>query len=285
MQTSIIILSYNTKDLLHKCLTGLLNHLPKEKTEVIVVDNASKDESVTMIKNEFPAVILMENSKNLGFGAGINRGVEKARGKYLLFLNSDAMVHDASIERMIELLESDEQIGVAGGLLKYPDGKVQRSYGAFYTLPSVCKMLLLGDKGELWGRTEDKPKSVDWVSGGFMLIRKEIFDTINGFDPYFFMYVEDMELCYRVKQLGYTVYVCPNAVVTHEGHGSSSRSFAIYHIYRGLRYFYKKHRQPWEYGIVSGLLDLKAYLLIALGQLTHNAYLVTTYKSVLNNNL
>ncbi len=280
IQTSIIILSYNTRDLLEQCLSALYTYLP-ENAEVIVVDNDSSDGSVEMIKKKFPKVILVINKKNLGFATGINIGVEKARGTYILLLNSDAMIQDHGINDMITFAEKDTYVGVVGGLLVNEDGTIQRSYGSFYTLPAVTKMLLVGDKGELAGQIAATPQNVDWVSGGFMLIRKGIFDTIDGFDGNFFMYIEDMEFCYRVIKHGYKVCVFPSVRVYHVGQGSSNRSFAVQHIYRGLRYFYKKHRKPWEYMIVNMLLIVKALLLIGIGTLTKNNYLITTYRKAL----
>jgi GT2 family glycosyltransferase len=280
IQTSIIILSYNTSDLLHQCLSALYTYLP-EQAEVIVVDNDSSDGSVEMIKKQFPKVSIVINKENLGFAAGINIGVKKATGTYLLLLNSDAMIQDNGISDMITFLEHDRTIGVLGGLLVNEDGTIQRSYGSFYTLPAVTRMLLVGDKGELIGQTIAKPEAVDWVSGGFMLIRKEIFDTIDGFDGNFFMYIEDMEFCYRVIKHGYKVCIFPSVRVYHVGQGSSNRSFAVQHIYKGLRYFYKKHRKPWEYMIVTLLLIVKAIALIGIGSLTKNDYLVTTYRKAL----
>ena len=289
IHTSIIILSYNTKDLLTQCLTSLYDHLPND-AEVIVVDNASSDGSVSMVKKDFPRAHVVQNDRNLGFGLGIMSGVKKSNGKYLLFLNSDAMIKDDGLGKMIQFMDSDSQIGVLGGLLLNDDGSQQRSFGSFYTLPSVFLMLVGGDRMEMGfdtlnreGNQENKTAfESDWVSGGFMLIRREIFDTINGFDKQFFMYIEDMELCYRVKQSGYKVFVFPQATVVHRGQGSSNRSFAIQHIYRGLRYFYKKHRPAWEYVIVNGLLLTKASLLVVLGTITRNHYLVDTYKQCLS---
>jgi GT2 family glycosyltransferase len=281
VRTSIIILSFNTKDLLHSCLEALFRYIPAKELEVIVVDNASSDGSTEMVKKKFPGVSLVMHDKNLGFAAGINAGVKKARGTFLLFLNSDALLQDTSLLQMIGWAEAHPEAGVIGGQMMNADGTPQRSSGSFYNLFSVARMLLAGDAGEMLGQKYSEPHAVDWVSGGFMLIRKEIFDTINGFDDNFFMYIEDMELCYRVRKAGFGVYVFPQSAVIHEGHGSSNRTFAVVHIYRGLRLFYKKHHAGWEYAILNGLLTMKAVGLIGIGMLTGNTYLKDTYRKAL----
>lgn len=278
---SIIILSYNTKDLLHACLKSLFNHVDKERCEIIVIDNASTDESASMVRKYFPHVTLILSDKNLGFAKGINLGVKAAKGKYFLFLNSDAAISDDSIEQMILLMKSNENIGVVGGMLRNQDGSLQRSFGTFYNLPSVMKMLMGGDAAETFRNTFPHPKSVDWVNGGFMLVRKDVYDAVHGFDEDFFMYIEDMEFCYRVKKLGYTVYIHPHAIVTHVGQGSSNRSFAVQHIFKGLLLFYKKHKSSWEYNVLKLLLISKATILLALGTITQNTYLKTTYRKAL----
>ncbi|CAN5193947.1 N/A [soil metagenome] len=273
---SIIILSYNTKQLLHACISSILAHLPQTAYEIIVVDNDSKDASVAMIKHDFKQVRLIENKENGGFAKGINIGVTKAKGEYLLFLNSDAELMDDNLLRLLAHFEQ-KKVGVVGGLLSNANGSAQRSSGKFYTLAQVFLTLLLGDKGEQLMQSHSIQET-DWVSGGFMLMRKELFEELGGFDENFFMYVEDMELCYRVKLKKYTVLINPTVRVLHVGHGSSNRTFAIVNIYKGVLYFSQKHRSLFSYIIVRGLLLSKAYIAIGVGRLTHNTYLTKTYR-------
>lgn len=298
---SIIILSYNTKDLLESCLDSVYTHLPHELFEVIVVDNASTDGSNAMVKKQFPQALLITSDTNLGFGKGINLGAQASKGKYLLFLNSDAVLTEDVVSDMVSYLHAHPKVGVLGGLLTNPDGTTQRSFGKFYDLRNTVTMLIAGDKGEMrWvnnqlhaadlfitsrnkeGESARRGIAVDWVSGGFMLIQKEVFSKLQGFDNNFFMYMEDVELCFRVKKLGYTVHLYPRASVIHAGQGSSNRSFAVQHIYKGLLYFYKKHKSPFEYNVVKSMLFTKALLLVAFGTITHNGYLRTTYKQALH---
>lgn len=276
---SIIILSYNTKSILQECLTSLFSKIDK-KTEVIVIDNASSDDSVAMVKTLFPQVKVVANKENAGFAKGINLGATKATGEYLLFLNSDTTI-TTSLLTLERNFHSNPNIAVVGGQLLYPDGKKQRSFGSFYDLRSVTTMLVRGDTGEIRRQANTKPFEVDWVSGGFMMVRRKMFEEIKGFDEHFFMYIEDMELCYRMKKKGYSIVFDPNVTVTHIGQGSSNRTFAIIHIYKGLLYFYKKHKTSQEYAILKTLLRGKAMSAICIGFLTRNNYLVDTYKKAL----
>lgn len=275
---SIIILSYNTKALLQKCITSLYYSLDNVDYEIIVVDNASSDESVAMVKKKFPKVVVIENKENDGFSKGNNKGVKHAKGEYILFLNSDTTVHNDALKDLLAYMKQNSHIAVAAGVLENPDGSQQRAYGNFYSLFSVFLMLFGREKGEMLRYQSDKMQSVDWVTGACMLVKKDIFDTIGGFDERLFMYLEDMELCYRIKKMNYSVIHYPLFRVTHLGYGSSNRSFAILQIYKGLLYFYKKHRSLPEYYCVRLLLKIKAAIAVSIGILQKNDYLVSTYK-------
>jgi GT2 family glycosyltransferase len=277
---SIIILSYNTQELLRNCLNSLFSHTPKEDIEVIVVDNASKDESVAMVKKEFSKVVVIENKENVGFSRGCNIGAQKANGEYLLFLNSDTeFTADDTLSLMREAMT--EKVGAVGGLMKNEDGSLQRSFGSFYTLAKVSKMIFLGERGELSGVNVNKKQEVDWVSGGFMMVQRSVFESAGRFDEKIFMYVEDVELCYRIKKAGYKVIMNPEAKVKHVGHGSSNRTFAIVQIYKGLSYFYKKHKSGVEYFSLQIILRLKAYISVIFGTMVRKPELVARYKQAL----
>lgn len=278
---SIVILSYKTKNLLKDCLDSLFNILKGVDYEVIVVDNSSKDGSVEMVKKTFPKVRVLENGSNVGFSKGNNIGAKNAKGDYLLFLNSDTQVLDNGIKEMVGYLDKNEEAGIIGGLLVDNKGKPARSYGKFYNLFNVFLMLLFGERQELGRVSHKNLASVDWVSGGFMMVRASLFNKLDGFDEDFFMYIEDVEFCLRAKKMGFKVYFSPDAKVRHIGQGSSNRAFAIMHIYKGLLHLYKKHRSSAEYGIVKGLLVGKAIIAIIIGIITGDKYLRETYKSAL----
>ncbi len=282
MKLSIIILSFNTKELLASCLDSIYKNVKGIEYEVIVVDNASYDGTVTYLKHNFKKVKLIENKENEGFAKGVNRGAEHAKGDIILFLNSDAKVEkNSGFVHALELLEKDKKAAIVGGKLLNVDGSIQRSFSSFYHVPQVLSMLFFGDKMETKSHHVKSEKEVDWVSGGFLFIKKDVFDRVKGFDEAFFMYIEDMELCFRVKKLGYKILFDPQASVIHIGQGSSNRSFAIKHIYKGLLYFYKKHKSKAAYKSIGFLLRSKAYILIATGFLTRNKYLKKTYKEAL----
>ena len=274
---SIITISYNTSQLLQECLASLYKNLNAKKFEAIVVDNDSKDDSVAAVKKNFPKAKVIETHENLGFARGCNRGAEAAHGDVFLFLNSDASISDASIFEMETFLMNNKDAGIVGGLLLNQDTTPQRSFSTFYDISHVTKLLFGGDRAELSSQNLEKSKKVDWVSGGFMMVKKEVFEKLGGFDKNIFMYIEDMELCYRAKKDGYTVYFYPQARAVHVGQGSSNRTFAIIHIYRGLLYFYKKHKSYPEYLTVKFLLILKGVLAIGIGIVTLNKSLISRY--------
>lgn len=279
---SIIIVSYNTKQLLQSCLASIFEHLKGLPLQVIVVDNASTDGSAEMVDKHFKQVTLIVNRKNYGFSKGNNIGQRHAKGKYLLFLNSDTEVIDESIVAMIDLLEKNETVGIVGGFLESPDkARQQRCFGKFYNLRAVMLMVFGADRFERLDRGE-RIQEVDWVSGGFMLIRHDLLTKLGGFDERFFMYVEDMDLCWRAKKMGYKTYFYPPAKAIHKGQGSSNRAFAIVHIYTGLLYFFKKHRSYGAYLILKTLLITKALVAFIVGILTNNFYLKDTYKRALS---
>lgn len=284
MKLSIIILSYNTEKLTLACLSSIVKFYEKEfenkKLEIIVVDNNSSDGSVVAIKNSsFASYITVVLSKeNLGFSKGINLGVTHAKGEYLLFLNSDTEFEDAGLMNMVALAQENGHIGIIGGRLKNPNGYYQASAGVFYTLPRVF-LLLFG--AERFGKLRYSPtqiQQVDWVSGAMMLTPRQLFMDIGGFDEHFFMYMEDMELCYRIKKQSKEVVFYPECTIQHISHASSNKSFAIIQIYKGMLYFYKKHTNSIEYTLVKCLLLLKAIAMIGFGFLLSNKAYRNTYE-------
>ncbi len=287
MILSIIVLSYNTKDLTLNCLNSIIDQykeqLKKEEFEIVVVDNNSTDDSVLSIKKKAlnnKNINLIENKENTGFSKGCNAGTKVARGKYLLFLNSDTEITDKGLLGMTDYLEKNPKVGILGGKLKNKDGSIQRSYGNFFNLWNTFVWLFMGERLSFY-KNSSKEKIVDWVSGGLMMIRSDLFKKLSGFDENFFMYIEDMELCYRAKKLGWLSYFYPGINIIHNHQGSSNRTYAILSIYKGLLYFYKKHKSFWEYFLLKSMLKKKALFGISLGYLTNNNYLKKTYLSAL----
>jgi GT2 family glycosyltransferase len=278
---SLVILSYNKRELTSSCLTSIFKHIPEREYEVIVVDNASSDDSVEYIKKNFPKVKLVENTKNSGFAGGCNVGAKHAKGDYILFLNNDAELSSNPLPQMVEVFDNHPDAGVVGGLLVNHNGSLQRSFGSFYTILNVAYLLFAGESGELKRFKSLDITHTDWVSGGFMLVKRSVFEKVKGFNESYFMYIEDMDLCYRVKKAGYEIYNTPHAKVKHLGQGSTNKAFAIVHIFEGLQIFYKQQRSAFEYYVVKLLLFIKALSALIIGVVTMNKYLVTTYRDAL----
>lgn len=173
---SIVLLSYNKRDLTAECLMTIFKHVPDKEAEVIVVDNASSDDSVEYIKKHFPKVNVIENTRNAGFAGGCNLGAKHAKGEYILFLNNDAKLSDNPLPTMLDVFEKHQKAGIVGGLLVNHNGSLQRSYGSFYTVLNVAYLLFAGESGELKRFQGKEVTSTDWVSGGFMLVRRDVFE-------------------------------------------------------------------------------------------------------------
>jgi len=237
---SIIVVSFNTRDLLRECLTSLREEcarLPEGlSAEILVVDNASRDGSANMVAAEFSAsgvpVRLIRSDVNLGFGVANNRAIEMAQGRYLVLLNSDAFFHSGALARAIAHIEADPSAGVGGARLVGRDGAWQPAARMF---PAILRdaFVLTGlasrfPRSRFFSAAERtwadpaKPAEVDWVTGAFMIVRREALVASGLFDPAFFLYCEEVDLCRRVKNAGFHVRYWPDIVVTHL-HGESSR--------------------------------------------------------------
>lgn len=281
---STIILNYNTKDLILKCLKAIRdqyqNQLVLGEFEVIIVDNGSSDGSVESIEKEIKEaknISLIKNKENLGFSKGNNLGAKRAKGRYLLFLNSDTQILDQGFLKMVNFLESHEKVGILGGRLKNLDGSSQESVGKFYNLFNVFLMLLGAERLGLLRGSPKKEKKVDWVSGACLMIKNNLFKKIGGFDENFFMYVEDMEISFEANLRGFSTFFYPDVNLLHRELGSSNKTFAILNIHKGLLYFYKKYKPFWQYLILYLLLKLKSSLGIIFGMIFNNRSLKETY--------
>lgn len=282
MDLSIVIPSYNTKALLKNCLDSIYKTCQGKdfSFEIIVVDNNSHDGTAQMIREDYRRVVLMKNSKNAGYGKANNRGIREAKGKYILLLNSDTVVQENAIRRLLEFTKTQEGAFV-GAKLYNADGSVQTSCGPFFTPWVVFASLFL--KGDVIGLTRWSPDhmtTVDWVSGACMMAEKDLF--LNGllFDEEIFMYMEEIDLLYRAKEKGYRTLFYPDSHVTHLGSGGSAenRKKAIVNIYRGITYFYTKHYSENSYTIVQFMLRIKARLGMIIGALVGNSDMKKTYE-------
>jgi GT2 family glycosyltransferase len=232
---SIVIVNWNTRDILRDCLASVFEHTRPLDFEVIVVDNASEDGSVEMVKSDFPQVEVVVNRSNVGTSRACNAGMRLAKGRLLLLLGSDTFVRDEVIARMCRYVLSRPEISMAGCQLRYPDGRLQRTANRslkiwrslfedlwLYKLVSAAKRddWLLGG---YWAH--DTEKEVDWIAGPFMMLRREVFDEVGGLSEEIFCHGDDNEWCTRIKKSGRRIFYNPLGVVYHIGSVSSAKKW------------------------------------------------------------
>ena len=254
MDVSVIIVNYNVKEFVQNLLNSLEKASKNLAVEVIIVDNASDDGSVELIREKFPNVILVANKTNLGFGKANNIGLQMAKGKYLLILNPDTLVQEDTFEKLISFFERTPDAGMIGCKTLNPDGTLQLSCRRSFPGPwtSFCKVTGLSSifpKSKIFAKynltylDENKTCEVDALSGSFMLMKKEAYEKVGGFDEQFFMYGEDLDLCYRVQKAGYKVYYVPETQIIHYKGESTKRSSLdeTKVFYGAMNLFVKKH--------------------------------------------
>ncbi len=281
---SIIIISYNTKELTLNCLKSVLEETDRTNLpyEIVLVDNNSTDGSVEAVKAlKSPLISIIEEKNNLGFGKGNNLAVKKAKGEYILLLNSDTVVLEGGIEKLFNFYEQRQQkIQFLGGKLLNKDMTLQPSAAPFYSPIVVFLALFL--RGDYWGATRYSPSSekrVDWISGACILTKKSYYTELGGFDEDIFMYMEEVDLLYRAAKRGYFTYFYPEAKFIHLGSASSGqRTFPIVQVYQGFLFFYHKHYSRFSLNLLKIMLKLKAVIGVSIGRVFRNKYLVETYE-------
>lgn len=286
MQLSIIIPSYNTLSLLKRCLASVSKSLQGQgiSYEVLVVDNNSSDGSAAWLNNSgYPEVTPILNAENVGYGKANNQAFRRAKGEYTLLLNSDILVLDHAIPRLLAFARSHPTAFIGGKLLN-EDKSPQASCGPMYTLPVVFLMLFC--KGDRLGITRSSPttiQSADWVSGACIISKRDYFQQVGLFDEGIFMYMEEIDFLYRAKQKGYTILFYPEAVFIHTGAASSGNARApVANIYKGLVYFYRKHYPPYAGFLLHVLLRAKARIAIAVSYFTGDQHLRSIYEKGLS---
>lgn len=277
IELSVVIVSYNTKELLRECLSSLYISLDSSKltsqSEVIVVDNASTDGSIKMVKEQFPKVILTQNPKNFGFGSANNQGIKISKGKFILLLNSDTKLFENTIENALLEIKTRKDVGVLGCKLCNPDNTVQQSCGYTPNLLRVFAWMFFIDRLPIvnlifnpyhLGDSSfyNNQREVDWVTGAFFLIRKQALSpSVELFDTKVFMYVEEVEFCFRLKKRGWKVLYTPKASLIHKKGGSAGGDVSgIVEELKGIEYFYKKHYSTISTFLVKAFLKAGALL-------------------------
>jgi len=264
VDASIVVVSFNTRDVLRECLLSVYREAGSLHLQVIVVDNASTDGSPEMIEREFPEVELIRSEINLGFGSANNLGIQSARGRFVVFLNSDAFLTEGSLRRSVAHMNDNPRAGLGGGRLIGRDGSWQPSARMF---PTVLSDLIVHSglaarfpRSRFFGRAdrtwanEMEAAEVDWVPGAYSIIRSDALTATGPFDPRFFLYYEEVDLCMRIKQKGYSIWYWPDIAVVHIG-GESSRQICSLEMsrtgaqlllwrMRSMLLYYRKHHGP-----------------------------------------
>ncbi len=253
IDVTAILVNWNGCALLERALTALFTTTHRVTLQVIVVDNASSDGSVAMVQQRFPEVTLLVNAENVGFGRANNQALELAEGRYILLLNTDAFVHDGAVDGMVAFMDAHPDAGSVGCRLYYEDGSLQRSCFAFPTLTTEIWGALFLDRlfprSSVFGRYQmtfwdmNDTRAVDSLMGACLMVRSDVVRRTGLFDEQFFMYSEEIDLCYRLQQAGLRNYYLPTVSATHLWGGSSRRvrRESFLRLYQSRVKFFRKH--------------------------------------------
>ncbi|MCL4511563.1 MAG: glycosyltransferase [Bacteroidetes bacterium] len=252
-KVSVIIVSYNVRGFLENLLASLRRALEGITSEIIIVDNSSDDDTIDFVRRDFPEVNLIENRTNVGFGKANNQAVKAATGEYLLLINPDSIVEESTVKEMLAFYSQYPDAGAAGCKILNADGTLQKACRRSFPTPWVALTKILGlsalfPKSKLFGRynltylNPEEVHEVDAISGSFMFIPRKNFQEAGGFDEDYFMYGEDIDLCFRIKQAGYKVYYNPKTSVIHFKGESTRRSNInrTFEFYRAMSIFVGK---------------------------------------------
>ena len=233
LDVSIIIVNWNTRDLLENCLTSVMQQYKNVDFEVIVIDNASTDGSAQQVKGRFPKVILVENRENRGFATANNQGMKIAKGRYIFLLNSDTVILDRTIENMVRFADAHPDTAVVGCKVLNPDGTLQPTCFMFPSLLNIALLVTylykLFPRSRFFGREHmtwwdrNDDREVDVVTGCCMLVRREAIQQVGMMDDRFFMYAEETDWCYRFRRGGWKNMFTPTARIVHYGNASAVR--------------------------------------------------------------
>ncbi len=281
-QITAIIVNYNTKELLEKCLAHIGRSTCAPLIHTVVVDNASRDGSVELLHSKYPEVETIALPENAGFGRGNNAALKKLETPYALLLNTDAFLFEDAAEKLLTFMQRNPGVGAAGPLVKNADGSVQASCRRFLSISSAFFHAFIGKLAPKNKRTReymmedlcrDQDTPVDWVSGCCMMLRREaLADVGGGFDEKYFMYIEDVDLCWRLHQEGWQVSYVPEAQCTHiiGASGGYSNPIHIKAFHAGMWTFFKKRYGKTGKALLFPLVYLGIQLRLA-GKLAANS--------------
>jgi hypothetical protein len=283
---SIIIASFNTKDLTLAAINSVIKNTKKISFEFVVIDNNSKDGSIEALKKlsgQHKNITVVANKENVGFGAANNQAVKMAKGRFILFLNPDTITNDNVLDEMVGWMDKNPKVGISSCSLKYKDGTIQATGGYFPTLgkvfawmtflddlPGVSSLIKsfhpMHERSPLGANTGfyKKDHQMDWVTGAFFMVRSEVARKVEDFDKDYFMYMEEVDYCFRAKKLGWQVMYLPRWSIIHYGGASAGKEFSLMSEVTGLKVFYKKHMPSWQFPILRLIIKLGALIRIPL---------------------
>jgi GT2 family glycosyltransferase len=281
---SIIVLNYKTRDLTLACLQSVFSSATSYIFEVILIDNASNDGIIPAANEQYPQVLCIANTDNVGFSRANNQGIRIAKGRYVLLLNSDTIVEPDTLDVMLHFMEEKPAIGASGCKIVLPDGSLDKACKRGFPTPSASFYYAFGfsklfpkiprfNQYQLGYLSPDEEYPIDSLVGAFMLIRREAIEQVGMLDEEFFMYGEDIDWCYRIKEAGWVNYYYPRAQIVHyKGASSRRKPFKIiYEFHRAMILFHNKHyRKKYSWltnGMVYAGVGLKFLLSLAKNKL------------------
>ena len=270
MKVSILIVTYQSEDEILDCIKSIYQNVNKIIFEIIIIDNASTDNTIRTIKDNFPEITIIENEQNKGFSFANNLGAKSAKGEFLFFLNPDSLIVENTIEKLVSIYNMDEKIGIIGPEIKNINGSIQppalkipsilitlfEAFGLYLFLPKT----IFGYRG----RSDiDVDLDVGWVTGACFIIKKQDYDFLKGFDDNYFLYLEDADLCIRMNNyLGKKIIYTPQTNVIHFKAKSSKSDSYVSKLssYKSKLYYHKKHNGYFTYLALFPLLYLSILL-------------------------
>jgi len=257
LDVSIVIVNWNTRDLLSKCLSSVIKEVVGFQYEVFVIDNNSSDGSARTVHEQFKDVHVIELPSNSGFGRANNVGIAISSGRYVCLINSDVLVGRGCLQRLVHYLDENVTVGIVGPKVLNSDGSIQKSWGVYPTLSNAIREVVFLPRSRRCLLNGSIPIRVQYVSGCFMLMRSAALSEVGGFDERFFFYGEDVDLCRRFSNAGWLVYLLPKAEIVHYGGASSSKAPVAYYLQQ-----VRARLQYWgKHGAVSSRLP---YLIVLI---------------------
>lgn len=269
MDLSIVIVNYNTKQLTIDAIQSVLRSKTSYSYEILLVDNNSNDGSVDAFRQVIPQISVIENKENVGFAKANNQAIKIAQGRYILLLNSDTIVQEETLQAMLDFMEDHPKVGASGCKVVLPDGSLDKACrrgfptpaASFYHFSGLAKLFPDNprfNKYQLGHLDPDKDYPVDCLVGAFMLLRREVIDQVGLLDETFFMYGEDIDWCYRIKEAGWEIHYYPYTSIIHYKGASSRRKplKIIYEFHRAMILFHRKHYAKKYSFVTNGLVYL-----------------------------